>query len=148
MTGEWALVLFTLLCQAGVGVFVISEGLGRIGRDRPGSQMGRGLAEQARILALILTGLGLIAAFFHLGSPERSVFVLSNTGSSWISREILAGLLFTGCLAALVGMDRIRGPARPVQGGVSVAASEPASFFACPGSTCSPRSLPGTPPSH
>ncbi|MGF1587603.1 MAG: dimethyl sulfoxide reductase anchor subunit family protein, partial [Bacteroidales bacterium] len=37
-------------------------------------------------------------SFFHLGSPANAVYALSNIGTSWLSREILAVSVFWGLL--------------------------------------------------
>jgi len=40
--------------------------------------------------SLVLTGLGLIASFFHLGHPERAWRAAAMWRSSWLSREVIA----------------------------------------------------------
>ncbi len=46
------------------------------------------------LLALLLTGLGLIASFFHLGHPERAWRSAAMWRTSWLSREVIALPLF------------------------------------------------------
>jgi len=46
-----------------------------------------------------LLGLGLIVSFLHLGSPKNAWRVFGNLHKSWLSREILAALLFMLCWA-------------------------------------------------
>ena len=41
------------------------------------------------VLALVLTGLGLIASFFHLGHPERAWRAAACWRTSWLSREVI-----------------------------------------------------------
>jgi DMSO reductase anchor subunit len=46
-----------------------------------------------------ILGLGLIVSFLHLGSPKNAWRVFGNLRKSWLSREILASLLFMLCWA-------------------------------------------------
>ena len=46
------------------------------------------------LLALLLTGLGLLASFFHLGRPERAWRSAAMWRTSWLSREVIALPLF------------------------------------------------------
>ena len=46
------------------------------------------------LLALVLTGLGLLASFFHLGHPERAWRSAAMWRTSWLSREVIALPLF------------------------------------------------------
>lgn len=101
---HWSLILFTLLAQASAGTMVLGtffRSVSRIsGRPAlPQSAFRRGLfiAAAAMIAAALIS-------FFHLGTPLHAIYVLNNLASSWLSREILAVILFTGsvCLVALL----------------------------------------------
>jgi len=46
------------------------------------------------LVALVLTGLGLLASFFHLGHPERAWRSAAMWRTSWLSREVIALPLF------------------------------------------------------
>jgi len=46
-----------------------------------------------------ILGLGLIVSFLHLGSPKNAWRIFGNLHKSWLSREILAALLFMLCWA-------------------------------------------------
>jgi DMSO reductase anchor subunit len=48
----------------------------------------------ASLVALLLTGLGLLASFFHLGRPERAWRSAAMWRTSWLSREVIALPLF------------------------------------------------------
>lgn len=92
---ELPLILFTLLTQLAVGLAVFAalrqwvtvEGYSTRTRN-----------EWIAILALI--GVGVIAAFFHLGKPLGAIRMLANIGTAWLSREILTFGIF-GALAAI-----------------------------------------------
>ncbi|WP_338825002.1 hypothetical protein MHOCP_05660 [Moorella humiferrea] len=79
MGKEWALVLFTLLAQASVGLMVVAQALNA--KDRTGL---KGVLPWVGILmaASMLISLG------HLGSPLGAPRAILNLKSSWLSREI------------------------------------------------------------
>jgi DMSO reductase anchor subunit len=102
MGREWPLVAFTVLGQAAIGVYLCA-GIPLFLSEGP---VGRGPDGPAR-MTLVLAVLGLMAAaialsVFHLHHPVRAYRILSNLGSSWLSREILFELVFMG-MAALLG---------------------------------------------
>jgi DMSO reductase anchor subunit len=94
MLKEWPLVAFTVAGQAAVGIFLfaglplfLSAGAG-----------GNAVAREARLVVLAVV-LGLLAAaallsLFHLHHPFRARRVLTNIGTSWLSREIFFELGF------------------------------------------------------
>jgi len=51
-------------------------------------------------ISLVLTGLGLIASFFHLGHPERAWRAAAMWRTSWLSREAIALPLFMAAVFA------------------------------------------------
>ena len=94
MLKEWPLVAFTVAGQAAVGIFLfaglplfLSAGAG-----------GNAAAREARLVALaVVLGLLAVAALlslFHLHHPFRARRVLTNIGTSWLSREIFFELGF------------------------------------------------------
>lgn len=94
MLKEWPLVAFTVAGQAAVGIFLfaglplfLSAGAG-----------GNAAAREARFVVLaVVLGLLAVAALlslFHLHHPFRARRVLTNIGSSWLSREIFFELGF------------------------------------------------------
>ncbi len=50
-------------------------------------------------VALVLTGLGLVSSFFHLGRPERAWRSAARWRTSWLSREVVVLPLFMAALA-------------------------------------------------
>jgi len=94
MLKEWPLVAFTVAGQAAVGIFLfaglplfLSAGAG-----------GNAAAREARLVVLaVVLGLLAVAALlslFHLHHPFRARRVLTNFGTSWLSREIFFELGF------------------------------------------------------
>ena len=93
MLHELPLVIFTIIAQMSVGSFVV---LGLI--HLFGARAGRGAIDKVSDPALYAIGpilvLGLLASMTHLGTPIRAINALRHLDSSWLSREILFGLLF------------------------------------------------------
>jgi anaerobic dimethyl sulfoxide reductase subunit C len=93
MLSELPLVIFTIIAQMSVGSFVV---LGLI--HLFGARAGRHVIDRASDPALYAIGpilvLGLLASMMHLGTPIRAINALRHLDSSWLSREILFGLLF------------------------------------------------------
>ncbi len=92
-SNDWPLVFFTVLSQLSVGIlfaaFVLSFLLKNM--DTPA------LAELRKtliIVALVSIGVALIISFLHLASPQHAVYAITNTGSSWLSREILLAIMY------------------------------------------------------
>ena len=52
------------------------------------------------LAAVVLSGLGLVASFFHLGHPERAWRAASRWRTSWLSREVIALPAFIGGVTA------------------------------------------------
>ena len=93
MVSELPLVIFTIIAQMSVGSFVV---LGLI--HLLAARSGRDLVDRVSDPALYAIGpilaLGLILSMLHLGTPIRAINALGHLGTSWLSREILFGLLF------------------------------------------------------
>lgn len=94
-TRELPLILFTLLTQVAVGMAVFAAVRQWVTVEGPTIKSRN---EWITILALI--GLGVFAAFFHLGKPLGAIRMIANIGSAWLSREILSFGLF-GALSAV-----------------------------------------------
>jgi anaerobic dimethyl sulfoxide reductase subunit C (anchor subunit) len=93
MLNELPLVIFTIIAQMSVGSFVV---LGLI--HLFGARSGRDVIDKVSDPALYAIGpilvVGLLASMMHLGTPIRAINALRHLDSSWLSREILFGLLF------------------------------------------------------
>jgi DMSO reductase anchor subunit len=90
---NWSLVCFTLMIQSAIGlvwVSIISRWFGGAERSH--------FFIWSMLTALILTGLGLIAALTHLSKPRLAPHALHNLTASWLSREILSVQAFAGAL--------------------------------------------------
>src|SRR5512142_1103464 len=52
------------------------------------------LADRALLAIGPVLVLGMLASLLHLGNPLNAYKAVTNVGSSWLSREILCGVLF------------------------------------------------------
>ncbi len=91
---ELPLVLFTLLTQMAVGMAIFAALRQWTVVEGPTIR-----TRNEWITVLVLIGLGVFAAFFHLGKPFGAIRMVTNLGSAWLSREILSFGLF-GVLTA------------------------------------------------
>lgn len=108
-TQEWALVAYTILTQMSVGAFVIL-GLIHFYAERKADEKNACEISDRALLAIgPVLALGVLASFFHLGTPTHAYRAISNLDSSWLSREILFTLLFmgTGAVFAVVQYRKI-----------------------------------------
>lgn len=90
-----ALVLFTILTQASVGIILLRTFLIRLSTGPGGNYSFR---KNTLLASLILLVFGLLLSFAHLSSPINSIYALNNLESSWMSREILADIILTTSL--------------------------------------------------
>ncbi len=93
-TREWALVLFTILAQMSVGSFL---GLGIVhffAARKAGEEQADRFSDLALLAIWPVMGLGFVASLLHLGNPMNAYRAVTNLDTSWLSREILFGIVF------------------------------------------------------
>jgi DMSO reductase anchor subunit len=128
MLKEWPLVAFTILGQTAVGLFwffhVPFLARGRV--PGPGWRL-----SWLIILGLVvgLMGLATLASFFHLHHPLRARRALGNLGASWLSREILSELVFSGLVAFAAGLAAVGNPGPDLRWGLLAAAGLAGGLF-------------------
>jgi anaerobic dimethyl sulfoxide reductase subunit C (anchor subunit) len=93
-TQEWALVIFTILAQMSVGAFLVLGFVHFFAARKAGAEEADKLSDRALLVIGPILVLGLIASLFHLGNPLNAFKAVTNVGSSWLSREILSGVIF------------------------------------------------------
>jgi anaerobic dimethyl sulfoxide reductase subunit C (anchor subunit) len=91
---EWALITFTILAQMSVGSFIVLGVVHFFAQKKSGEQQANELSDRALLAIFPVLGLGLLASLLHLGNPLNAYKAVTNLGSSWLSREILCGVLF------------------------------------------------------
>lgn len=96
---EFPLLVFTILEQLAVGVAmaIILVQYGLDAESRPHTLK---RVRKQNIAALILLAIGALFSLAHLGTPLHAPFTLLHLGSSWLSAEIAAVMLF-GCALLL-----------------------------------------------
>src|SRR3990167_7766397 len=94
MKPAFSVIFLTTLLGAAQGLFLALFGteLTGLGHLPPTDQ--RDLLMVGTLVALLLSGLGLLASFFHLGRPERAWRSAAMWRTSWLSREVIALPLF------------------------------------------------------
>jgi len=91
---EWALITFTILAQMSVGSFIVLGVVHFFSQRKSGEKQADELSDRALLAIFPVLGLGLLASLLHLGNPINAYKAVTNLGTSWLSREILFGVLF------------------------------------------------------
>ena len=86
----FSVIFLTTLIGAGQGLFLALYSAEIAGAlhvvSTPG---GKSFFVVGSLISLVLSGLGLIASFFHLGHPERAWRAAAMWRTSWLSREVI-----------------------------------------------------------
>jgi len=90
MKPAYSVIFLTTLIGAAQGLFLALFAADLLG-PRAAAQVFQVVGS---VLALGLSGLGLLASFFHLGHPERAWRSAAMWRTSWLSREVIALPLF------------------------------------------------------
>ncbi len=102
---EWALVAFTLLMQASVGVLLV------VSAFHPLVSRGTTHApvrpfDVPLVVAVAAAALALLVSLAHLGQPRHAWLAIANVRTSWLSREIGGALIFTAAMGSLAAVSR------------------------------------------
>lgn len=129
MNPAYSVIFLTVLIGAGQGLFLALyacelAGFGAAPDERATLALGAGLA-------LVFSGLGLVASFFHLGHPERAWRAAAMWRTSWLSREVIALPVFMAALAAWGGAQWLALPGTRLIGAAAALAC--LALFVCTG---------------
>jgi DMSO reductase anchor subunit len=94
MRPAFSVIFLTTLIGAAQGLFLALYGAELAFLSSIDAASSRSFLFLGSLVALALTGLGLIASFFHLGRPERAWRSAAMWRTSWLSREVIALPLF------------------------------------------------------
>lgn len=94
MHPAFSVIFLTTLIGAAQGLFLALYGVELTLLSSVDAASGRSFLFFGSLVALALTGLGLLASFFHLGRPERAWRSAAMWRTSWLSREVIALPLF------------------------------------------------------
>ncbi|WP_341892375.1 DmsC/YnfH family molybdoenzyme membrane anchor subunit [Variovorax sp. YR752] len=95
MKPAFSVIFLTVLIGAGQGLF-----LALYACELAGAAAERGWLVGGALVSLLLSALGLLASFFHLGHPERAWRAAAMWRTSWLSREVIALPLFMATVFA------------------------------------------------
>ena len=90
MQPAFSVIFLTTLAGAAQGLFLALYGTEISGLGALSDAESRQFLSGASLVGLVLTGLGLLASFFHLGHPERAWRTATMWRTSWLSREVIA----------------------------------------------------------
>jgi anaerobic dimethyl sulfoxide reductase subunit C (anchor subunit) len=102
---EWALIAFTILTQMSVGAFVVLGVVHFFAAQQAGQAEADRLSDRALLAIGPVIVLALVVSLFHLGNPLNAYRAVANVATSWLSREILASVLFAGLGAVFAFMQ-------------------------------------------
>jgi anaerobic dimethyl sulfoxide reductase subunit C (anchor subunit) len=91
---EWALITFTILTQMSVGSFLVLGIVHYYANRKAGMKEADRLSDYALLAIVVTFGLALLASLLHLGNPLNAPRAVTHLATSWLSREILFGVLF------------------------------------------------------
>lgn len=124
--GELPMIIFTVVAQMSVGAFWILGLIQLIGRR---SGMSNTTIDRITNAGMYAAGplllFGFFAAFFHLNDPFHAPFTLLHIGSSWLSRELISGVLYAGlgaCFAIAQWFNILSRTARDTLAGLTALA--------------------------
>ncbi len=98
-TREYALMIFTVLAQLSVGMFLVlmvvrAYAVKKIGLEKTSKLMNLPIYTVLPVMALAM-----IASLFHLGKVTHVIGAVPNLGTSWMSREVVMAVVFIIALA-------------------------------------------------
>lgn len=103
-TNEWPLLVFTLSVQISVGIILLYDLFLLVPVALKKEQLPLRF-QVILLISLVLALTGVFFSLFHLGAPLNALKTLSNLSHSWLSREILAVLVYTGMLLIITVMQ-------------------------------------------
>ncbi|HQR12448.1 MAG TPA: dimethyl sulfoxide reductase anchor subunit [Casimicrobiaceae bacterium] len=102
MRPAFSVVLLTTLIGAGQGLFLALFATEVVAMAGLSTMPSMSFFVGGGVVALALTGAGLIASIFHLGHPERGWRAAARWRTSWLSREVIVLPLFMAGLFAWI----------------------------------------------
>jgi len=106
---DWALIIFTILAQMSVGAFWVLGIVHYYATRKAGVEEADRMSDRALLAIIPVLVLGMLASLFHLGNPFNAYKAVTHFTSSWLSREVLFGVLFLvfGALYAFLQWRKI-----------------------------------------
>lgn len=122
MQPAFSVIFLTTLIGAAQGLFLALYGTELVGLGGLSQVDSQRFLVNGSLVALVLSALGLVASFFHLGHPERAWRSAAMWRTSWLSREVIALPLFMLGVFAYAGSHALgRGNAQLVGAATTLA---------------------------
>jgi anaerobic dimethyl sulfoxide reductase subunit C (anchor subunit) len=99
--GEWPLVIFTLLVQMAVGLFILLTTFRSVMPASTATYNFDNLHSTVYWIITLLLIIGVFAGAFHLNRPTNARLAMANWKESWLSREVILGLIFGSIVLTL-----------------------------------------------
>jgi anaerobic dimethyl sulfoxide reductase subunit C (anchor subunit) len=91
---DWALITFTILVQMSVGSMWVMGVAHFFAARKYGAEAASRMSDRTMFVLVPVIALAFVASLFHLGNPINAYRAVTNLGSSWLSSEILFGVIF------------------------------------------------------
>lgn len=101
---DWPLMAFTLSMQFSAGVVLLYN----LFLVTPVSRKKEKIPfrfQMILVVALVTAFAGVLFSLLHLGNPANAVKTMANLNDSWLSREILFVLVYSGLLTIVTGLQ-------------------------------------------
>jgi anaerobic dimethyl sulfoxide reductase subunit C (anchor subunit) len=103
---NWTLIVFTLLMQFSAGVVLIYNLFLVLPANRKNERIPFRF-QMILLVAAVAALAGIAFSLLHLGNPQNALKTLSNLNESWLSREILFVLIYSGLLFLVTALQFI-----------------------------------------
>jgi anaerobic dimethyl sulfoxide reductase subunit C (anchor subunit) len=101
----WSLIVFTLLTQMSVGVYLVTEVLNFSYTKEFGFENLHSLRFFSRLFVLTTAILASVSSIFHLKNWGHAYHAFNNLKTSWVSKEMILFFIFVSCVALLTFMS-------------------------------------------
>ncbi len=93
---DWALIIFTILMQMAVGSLLVLQVIHYYVSRKASAEEADQLINLASLALVPVVGVALLASLFHLGNPINAPRAIIHLATSWLSREVLCSVIFSG----------------------------------------------------
>lgn len=118
MHPPFSAIFLTTLIGAGQGLFLVLFGT-ELALNAPLNASAHAFLAGCAAVALLFTGAGLVASFFHLGQPQRAWRGMAMWRTSWLAREGIALPAFIAGTFSYAALHFVGSPATLVAGAIT-----------------------------
>ncbi len=101
-TREWALLIFTILGQLAVGMMFVMLIVRTYAASKVGAEKAAHLTDLPQYMVLPIMALAMLSSLFHLGKLVHVIGAVPNLATSWMSWEVVFGVVFIALAAVYV----------------------------------------------